>query len=969
MIFLPLAVASRLFAAASIPLDSNLLQEPGFESGLTRWSFWARSPDSGRAVPGTACRTGAGCAEIAHEGSQDWAYSPSANTVAVHTGELWRWQAWVRCERLDGSSELGFVTTDSAAQTLEWLASPAYIQVDSGWKLVVAHLAVPRNCQGLRPRLTGNGPVKLTIDDAFFAREADPPASTILELSNDSLHLWIDPVDLSMKLSDPGSADTLALAGLAPFRLDSSRRIADTLVLSVHHIADLWPARIRASLPGGSLRLELTADSMSKVSDEFQFPATIPTRAGQRIALPRGTGLSWPVDGPLSSRWSLKSVPFWDWQVSQAVTGSTDGKTGFVVSVAYPEDAKVVVDKSGSQPSRPEIWQLPSKGVFGHARSATIAPLRGGGFAEMARRHRASLEKQGRVKDWTRKIAENPNVEKLRGAVDWWMQGSGFAWKAFDTLRWMGLEKAVVHWNWASKSAIDSLVARGWLMSVYDDWADAFPGDTSLFGREHPEGAIVQADGSPLKGWLEIHADGSTRQALEICAARHPALARAVMHAERASTSRNARFVDVELAIQPQECWSGVHPTDRRTDLAFRHQALSIVKDTFRTVTGSEQTRDLFHDVVDYGEGSMSIASVADAGYHWETLEAPEPTMDSLSMDPALRIPLLPLTDHDAFSPTWYTGDGQSKVPLRWDDKDAWNMLYATMPLIMPADRGMWDSLRTRYLRSINVLEPFLERCQFSSMTDWEAVSTDRKVQRTRFGNGWTVVANFDAVMRDEAGTSLPPKGYLASGPGERIERTFLDGAVRSRVRTENRWFVDPEGSSTTLDGVRTSGQVLLVRESDSILALAILGGQNGIELDPRHLPWPSPGLTASTRSGQEVPLADAGGGWLGLSTTGQGRFFRLHGAFGAFTGIAPTNPRLLSARVFATARGWELRWNQTSDAPAVITLIDLRGKVLHRDPVAGRRGQNSTFLPHTSALAWVRVETRGESKFVTLFH
>lgn len=963
MIFFSLMVAARL-ASASVPLDSNLLANPGFETGLGAWSLWARSPDSGEVVAATDCRTGAGCAEIRHQGGRDWAYSPGTGDVEARPGELWRFQAWIRGTDLAaGSAELGFVTLDSAGETLDWIASPARIQASATWTLVVARLTIPKSARGLRPRITGYGPSTLAIDDAFFGREADPPAATDLVLENDSLHLDVDPLDLSMKLVDRGATDTLALGGLTLFRTDSARKTGDSLTLHVRHVSDSWPARIHLRLAGGALRLALDADSAVAIPDEFRFPGAIPTRTGQRIALPRGTGLAWPVDGPLSTRWSLKSAPFWEWQVAQSLTGATDGKTGFVLSVGEPGDAKVVLTKTGDQPSRPEIWQLPSKGVFGHPRSATVAPLRGGGFAELARRHRAFLEERGRVLDWTRKVARNPDVDKLRGAMDWWMHGSGFGWKSFDTLRWMGMDKAVIHWYGSSRAPIDSLVARGWLVSVYDDWSDTYPDDTSLLGREYTDGAIVEEGGGYKNGWLEIRDDGTTRQAREICAARHPALARAQMTAERAATARNARFVDVELAMDAQECWSAEHPTDRQTDFAHRHRALSIVKDTFSTVTGSEQTRDLFHDVVDYGEGPMSIASTANAGYDWATPVPPESTMDSLSMDPALRIPLLPLTDHDAFAPTWYTGDGQSKVPARWDDKDAWNLLYGTMPLLMPVDRKMWDSLQPRYLRTINAVGPFLARCQFSSMTDWEPVSSDRKVQRTRFGCGWTVVANFDDAHRIEAGSSLPAKGYAATGSGERIERTLLDGAVRTRARLADRWFLDPEGVPAQLDGVRTSGSLLMVREDDTTTSLAFLGNQTAVDLLPAALPWPATRLRAETRAGQAVALSEAGNGWLSLARGDRGRFFRLRGDFGTFsTSLAPIS-RIGTARALIRPASWELAWNQTEPATARIELFDARGRVLHRATVAGGAGPNTHLLPATAGVAWIRLAVPGATR------
>lgn len=956
--FVCLMLRSALAMAPSTALDSNHFAQGGFEAGTTGWSFWARTPDSARMSASSEARSGTGALRVSSEGQQDWSLSASNTRVAVQPGQMWTVSFSVRRDSLEGEATAGFVLADSAGNTVAWNAGAVNAPTTTGWNTVVSHLAVPRGIATIQPRLTGRGPLRATVDDALFVLSEPPPASVSeLVVSNDSVVLRVDPIDLSMTLSDTHGPDTLRLGGLPDFRLESFRSAPDTLELRLRHLAGSFPARLSLTLRGGSLHLRLTADPLASLPGPFDFPGAIATRPGQRIAIPRGTGLSWPVDGPRSWRWVLSEAPFWGWQVSQALTGATDGKTGFVLSCASPANAGLSIRKSGSEPSHPRIVQSPAKGRFGQAREAVVAPLRGGGFRELALRHRLHREGLGQVKDWTAKRAANPDMEKLHGAVDWWVQGGNWSWKMFDTLRWMGMDKAVIHWNWASKATIDSLARRDWLVSVYDNWADAFPGDTSALGREYATGTIVQQDGSPMKGWLAYESDGSTRQALEICAARHPHLARTLGGAERTNTRRNARFVDVELAISLPECWHADHPVDRDQDLAQRLRALSIVKDSLGFVTGSEQTRDAAHAVVDYGEGPMSIASVADAGYDWETPEAPEPFMDSLSMDPALRVPLLPLADHDAFSPTWYTGDGQSKVPARWDDKDAWNMLYATMPLVMPANNAMWDTLRPRYLRSIVAIGSLLRRCHFQAMTTWNVLSEDRKVQHTTFANGWTVTANFDKVPRLEAGQELPAKGFLATSGAERIERAVLDGAVRTRVRQSDRWFLDPEGSQATIDGLRTSGSVFIQRLDDTTLALSLVGNQTSVDLSPLNLPWPAPSVRAARRTtGAAVILSDLGEGWTRLIAPPGERFFLLRGNFAAFrTSLAPRTS-LPGAALVRGPRGWQVRWFQSAAGPVLLERFDAKGRIEKLPRVQGESGSNSLDLPTAAVPTWIRI-------------
>jgi hypothetical protein len=958
-----------IVALSSAPTDSNLVSNSGFETGITGWSFWARSTDSGtQSAAVSGCRQGSGCLQVAHLGAQDWASWPVLGKFAVRPGEVWRWQVWTKFDSSVGHGTLGFVTRDSSGATMSWNAAATdFDATDTGWRKITARISVPKGCAQLQPRLTGYGIARLLVDDAEVAKEADATGPTgPLVLVNDSVKLEIDGTDLSMRLIDADGRDTLKIGDLAAFRLDSAKTTSDTIFLGVRNLASMWRATLRAHLSGGSLRLAYLADSATVVPTEFLFPGIIATRPGQKIALPRGTGLAWPVDRPVTNNWSYRSVPFWEWQVSQALTGATDGSTGFVVSVDQPSNARMYVETFSNTTPTPKIWQTPAKGVFGHTRSVAIAPLRGGGWGELARRHRSRREELGRVKNWQRKALENPDVEKLRGAMDWWVFG-GFTYKSFDSLRWMGMEKGLLH-TYTSKSAeIDSMVSHGWLLSVYDNWADAFPGDTMPNGKEYSAGAVVKEDGSYMLGWLEKHTDGSTRQALEICSSRHDHLARANLALDRVKFNRNARFIDVELAVQPLECWSTVHPVDRRLDLDNRVRALSVIKDSFRLVTGSEQTRDIAHAVVDYGEGPMSIASVADAGYDWSTPEPPEGRMDSMSMDPTFRVPLLLLADHDAFAPTWYTGDGQSKVPARWDAKDTWNMLYATMPLIAPKDRRMWDTLRSRYMRTILAVGSFLARTHFETMTEFVTLSDDAKVQKTVFGNGWNVAANFDSRERGESGTPLPPNGFLAKGAEGFVERRKLDGVVRTRVRLDDRWFLDPEGSEATMDGIRTSGQVFLKRLGDTTLALSIVGDQEHVDIAPASLPWPAKSVRAVRRSGgQATDLVDAGSGWSRLRTSVD-RFYLIHGDFGAFQDTQVAKRAGVWARISRRTMGWELSWTQDRGSNASVSIVAADGKSIYRTTIPVGTGIQRLSLPGVPRRSWVRIESEAGERILSI--
>ena len=951
---LTFTLAMFLFAATA---SLAQLVNPGFESGTTGWHFWARAVDSASMqLATTNCHLGSQCMDVTSMGSQDWTLFQSGRQ-SVKPGELWQLNLWTRLDSLPGSAQLSFETQDSLGTVLSWSAGAKdFAKGDTGWTLQSTNLAIPKGCKYIIPRLVGYGHGHLRVDDMGFSlTDSAPVVTTPLQVANDSLRAWIDPIDLSLTMRDSITGDTVRFGGSPDLRYQSASTSGDTLQLSVRYLPGPWAMTVSMWPHGGELRIAMHADSAGTMPSDLAFPGPGATKAGQRLALPRGTGIGWPVEKDPGSNYSYRSAQFWEWQVTQGLTGATDGQRGFVVSLDQPWDARVYFDYQGSSLLQPFVFQVPSKRVWGHDRSLLIAPLRGGGWAELAKRHGARQAELGRVRTWPQKLADNPNIERMRGAMDFWVLwggGSSLSTAFFDTLRTFGMDKAILNMYWNNGAVIDTLNAHGWLTSVYDCYSDAYPAGHAGFNSiHHDDGAVINEDGSTMNGWL-AHTGSGDLQAVEVCSAFHPDMAKQSISTEQTTLHRNARFIDVEMAMTQFECWSPIHPVDRTLDASSRVATLSMVKDSFSLVTGSEQARDLSFAHVDWGEGSMSLATVADAGYVWDTPEAPQGHMDSLSMDPTYRVPLLPLASHEGFAPTWYTGDGQSKVPLRWDDKDLWNTLYATMPLLMPAGRAMWDSLRVRYLRTINLVGAIHLRCGFEAMTGFSNLSPDGKVQRTTFGNGWTVTANFDSMTRSEGSFSLPAKGFLALGASERVERNVLDGAVRSRVQLSDRWFLDPEGSLANIDGVRTSGAAFIRKLDDSTLSVAFLGEQASMDLSPATLYWPTTQLTGAG-------LSDLGGGWMRLTRTGAQRVYLLKGSLGTpVVASARQAPKVSPLSVTRGKGGWECRWVQGVAGTASATLLGVDGKLLARKSASFSAGAQRLDLPSAQGMAWIRVQT-----------
>jgi hypothetical protein len=100
---------------------------------------------------------------------------------------------------------------------------------------------------------------------------------------------------------------------------------------------------------------------------------------------------------------------------------------------------------------------------------------------------------------------------------------------------------------------------------------------------------------------------------------------------------------------------------------------------------------------------------------------------------------------------------------MLWDQRDLFNVLYATPPMFM-FDRGLWQANQARFVQSYRTVCPLVRRVGFSEMTDHRFLTPDRNVQQTSFANGTTVTVNFGSTAFQFAdGTLLPPMGSRVS--------------------------------------------------------------------------------------------------------------------------------------------------------------------------------------------------------------
>jgi hypothetical protein len=156
------------------------------------------------------------------------------------------------------------------------------------------------------------------------------------------------------------------------------------------------------------------------------------------------------------------------------------------------------------------------------------------------------------------------------------------------------------------------------------------------------------------------------------------------------------------------------------------------------------------------------------------------------------RAPLWELVFHDCVVSTWYWGDSNDYLleaaPEITAKKDAFNVLYGTIPMMWAGAEGGWNKARDTFVRTYRNTCKLHEVIACTDMVNHEFLTPDHAVQRTTFSDGTQVIVNFSVKPQEVelAGGKylLPQNGFAVKGP--RIEQSLalVDGKIVTRIRT-----------------------------------------------------------------------------------------------------------------------------------------------------------------------------------------
>ncbi|NOX55033.1 MAG: hypothetical protein GXP27_11480 [Planctomycetes bacterium] len=761
---------------ASAP--TNLVRNGGFEEGLTGWStFWTRDRGAGRARLDSATKHGGRqSVRLEHTGRHDWSFSPNLK-LAVRPGELIELSAWVRIEG-SGEVTLGAIAYDKSQRVVDWGYGGRTLRGSQPWQQLRTRLVISDDVTHIAPRLTGNGPATVWLDDFSVRR-----AGHLDDLRQPNLPAEVSARSKTLAFTLRTKDGTFSIRDLRDGREWTQRSLGRSGVVlraEAQGLSVRWQwflptrdltVRAVAKLEADRPELVVCLTSTGELAAPLRYPHPFLTAPPSYLVVPMNEGISYPVDDPTIRQRRL--IAYGGHGICMAFFGATDGQAGYEAIIETPDDASIRIARLDGRLCIAPEWD-PQKGRFGYPRRLRYVFFNQGGHVALCKRYREYVRDQGRLVTFLQKRKKNPNVDLLIGAVNVWCWERD-ALGIIRELRQAGIQRIL----WSHRQppeGIRTMNEMGILTSRYDIYQDVMnPANFPKLRGVHPDWTtpawpddlMIGANGDWVRGWRVRGKDGRWYPCGVLCDRRAVDYARKRIPEELKTHPYRCRFIDTTTASPWRECYHPKHPMTRSDSRYWKMELLRFVSEEMNLVTGSETGHDAAVPYVHYFEGMLSLGPyrVPDAGRRMsEILEEVPERVAKFQVGHQYRLPLWELVYHDCVVAQWYWGDYNNKLPSIWDKRDLFNVLYGTPPMFM-FNRRLWRENRERFAKSYQTISPVARATGYSEMTDHRFLTPDRAVQQTRFANGVVVTVNFgQRPFRMPDGTQLAPMSHHVAG-------------------------------------------------------------------------------------------------------------------------------------------------------------------------------------------------------------
>jgi hypothetical protein len=149
------------------PAAENLLEGGDFERGMAGWSeLWTRTPGGNTVLDSGLRHGGRNSLRIEHTGPRDWSLQQE-KPLPVKPGQIYQLSGWVRVQG-EGNTTLCVTLRDAQDQVTDWAFGAASSRETPGWRELRSRFMIPPGTKTMLPRLIGDGPATIWLDDAVL---------------------------------------------------------------------------------------------------------------------------------------------------------------------------------------------------------------------------------------------------------------------------------------------------------------------------------------------------------------------------------------------------------------------------------------------------------------------------------------------------------------------------------------------------------------------------------------------------------------------------------------------------------------------------------------------------------------------------------------------------------------------------------------------------------------------------------
>ena len=347
-------------------------------------------------------------------------------------------------------------------------------------------------------------------------------------------------------------------------------------------------------------------------------------------------------------------------------------------------------------------------------------------------------------------------------------KGIDRAWLGFD-----GWETGYMNPNF-----VDYAKDEGYLIGTYDSyhsihkkgeekWSTAAFEDKSLYENA----TVTNKFGEKLKGFNGVGRKLNPLYSFSAVNKRVDGILNDGIH-------YNSWFIDCDAAGEIYDDYS--KKTTKQQDLEARMKRMEIIEDK-GLVIGSELGLDYASKTIAFAHGlETPVIAWGDEDmknpnskyfvgkYYAPKGGAPEifvkeiPIKDQyreIYFSPKCNVPLYKLVYNNSVITTHHWLYGSLKFNEELKSRRVYEMLYNVPPLYH-LDKEMWKKYGDEITKFHKTWSPFHKKAVQEEMTDFQVLTEDRLVQRTKFGNSLEVIGNFSGKDFDYKGKIVKSQSY-----------------------------------------------------------------------------------------------------------------------------------------------------------------------------------------------------------------